>query len=797
MEFFETGLVEDEKSTKKKIKGGIDVHKRGCNIFLLNEREEKLKEQRIQTNYESFSKFFSPFLQEYDVEVALECGNLAFVICDYLSALGAGSYVVNAFKNRLIAETCQKSDKRDAKTLGYQLSKKILPPRVYHPTYRERELRSLVNHRHKLVADRTRTANRAFALLLRNGIFGSKSYLRNNEEYWKRLLRERLVSESNIIYIEFKCLMEQYQLCNRQIGEMEAETKKHIASMYQLQYELLLGIPGVGHCIASVVLAYLGIIQRFENVRHFWSYYGMAPSGRETDGKKVGSSKITKMGPSILRGYLTQGALSILKNKEKKENKPFVEFYQRIRLKKGWKKARVALGKKLLGIIYGVLKNQTAYNSNYAEHCAKRKVTDTDTDTGAHIVPEVSGLPESERIFCNDDDNRLDQLDDDRQVKVTGSKRREPPAHPSEPVAVGAVGAVGIGIGMGMGMERLLSIEEIKSLHMVEFLTHQYGLCFLPLGNQYVCRSPFTEEQKPSLIVGQFQGHWLFKDFSSGHGGSLIDFVLLKENLCNVAQALAHLRKSISGDKLQWLQSKRTGLGVGGVGKSECEEKKKGGDYNLNYIYRKLCINEKEVCRKYLNGRGIGQELISELSNRGILLHNLYKGHSYCCFAVFDRHGGLCCLDNHQVESKGKFVLGKKHIFSLDWAVLPGAKKVFISEGIIDYLSIKTLEPDLPGLALLGNALNFEESLLQSATVLVSALDCDAAGIRALLSLKEKFPGKEISPYNLAGCKDPNEYLQTLTLGKKAKNRATQGQAILADSKDMDKPGCAITALST
>ena len=793
MEFFETGLVEDEKSTKKKIKGGIDVHKRGCNIFLLNEREEKVKEKRIQTSYESFSEFFSPFLQEYDVEVALECGNLAFVICDYLSALGTGSYVVNAFKNRLIAETCQKSDKRDAKTLGYQLSRRILPPRVYHPTYREREFRSLVNHRHKLVADRTRAANRAFALLLRNGIFGSKSYLRNNEEYWKRLLRERLVSESNILYIEFKCFMEQYQLCNRQIGEMEAETRKHIASMYQLEYELLLSIPGVGHCIASVVLAYLGVIERFENVRHFWSYYGMAPSGRVTDGKKVGSSKITKMGPSILRGYLTQGALSILRNKEKEENKPFVEFYQRIRTKKGWKKARVALGKKLLGIIYGVLKNRTAYISNYAEHCAKRKVTDTDTDTDTvpHIVPEASGLPESERILCNDDDNGLDQLDvdDDRQVKVTESKHWEPPAHPSEPVALGKAG---MGMGMGMGMERLLSIEEIKSLHMVEFLTHQYGLCFLPLGNQYVCRSPFTEEQKPSLIVGQFQGHWLFKDFSSGHGGSLIDFVLLKENFCNVAQTLAYLRKLISGDKLEWLQSKVGGVGVVGVGGvDKYEEKKKGGNYNLNYIYRKLYINEKEVCWKYLKGRGIGQELISELSNRGILLHNRYKGHSYCCFAVFDSCGSLQCLDNHQVESKGKFVLGKKHIFTLDWAVLPGAKKVFISEGIIDYLSIKTLEPDIPGLALLGNAPNFDESLLQSATVLVSALDCDAGGIRALLSLKEKFPGKDISPYNLAGCKDPNEYLQTLTLGKKAKNADSMNTDTDTDTDtDMDKHRC-------
>lgn len=281
---------------------------------------------------------------------------------------------------------------------------------------------------------------------------------------------EKIVSdgETSILSFQFEKYMEQYQLCNKQIGEMEKVIGKQLDSMYQFQYQLLLSIPGVGISIASVVLAYLGIIQRFKNVRKFWSYYGMAPKVRESDGKKVGSGGITKMGPSILRGYLTQGALSILKNKEKKDNKP-----------------------------------------------------------------------------------------------------------------------------------------------LVEFLTHQYGLSFSPLGNQYVCLSPFTEDQKPSFTVGQFDGRWLFKDFSSGHGGSLIDFVLLKENFGNVGQSIAHLRKSISGDKLDWLQSQKSGSGMG-------EKKKKeggGGDYNLNYIYRKLCINEKEVCWKYLNKRGIGQELISELSN--------------------------------------------------------------------------------------------------------------------------------------------------------------------------------------
>ena len=766
MEFFPQSVVDAKQSTKKQLKGGIDAHKKGCNICLLNEKGEKVKVKRISTSYESFDKFFSPLLKEYDVEVAIEVGNLVFVICDNLSFLKVDSYIVNPLKNRMIADSFQKTDKRDANTLAFQLWKGMLPPRVYHATYPERELRSLVNHSHKLVGDRTRIANRTHALLLRNGVFCNKSNLRNYDKYWERLKAEKIVSdgEASILSFQFEKYMEQYQLCNNQIGEMGKIIEKQLDSMYRFQYQLLLSIPAVGISIASVVLAYPGIIQRFKNVRNFWSYYGMAPKVRESDGKKVGSGGITKMGPSILRGYLTQGALSILRNKEKKDNKPLVEFYQKIRVRKGWKKARVALAKKILGIIYGVLKNQRAYISNYAElNCgnngnSNRKYGDTVVNSvpiPVPVVPGLSGAGKEKQVSSNGATNVPEKLElaetecaaaaaeskDHRQDCSSQLDRRE--------------------------RESLLSIEEIKNLHMVEFLTHQYGLSFSPLGNQYVCCSPFTEEQKPSFVVGQFDGHWLFKDFSSGHGGSLIDFILLKENFDNVGQSIAHLRKSISGDKLEWLKRQKNG--------SDMDKKKKkeggGGDYNLNYIYRKLCINEKEVCWKYLNKRGIGQELISELSNRGILLHNRYKGHSYCCFAVFDNHGELRCLDNHQVESKGKFVLGKKHLFTLDWAVLPGAQKVFISEGIIDYLSIKTLEPDLPGVALLGNALNFDESLFQSTTVLISALDCDAGGIKALLSLKEKYPGKEISPYNLAGCKDPNEYLQTLAMGKKIKNK--------------------------
>ena len=86
-----------------------------------------------------------------------------------------------------------------------------------------------------------------------------------------------------------------------------------------------------------------------------------------------------------------------------------------------------------------------------------------------------------------------------------------------------------------------LSIEEIKSLDLVEILTRHYGMNFKKVGNQHVALSPFTQETEPSFFVNYVDGHWLFKDFSSGHGGSFIDFVRIKENVSEVNDAIQHI----------------------------------------------------------------------------------------------------------------------------------------------------------------------------------------------------------------------------------------------------------------
>lgn len=308
-----------------------------------------------------------------------------------------------------------------------------------------------------------------------------------------------------------------------------------------------------------------------------------------------------------------------------------------------------------------------------------------------------------------------------------------------------------------------LSIEAIKQLDLVEFLSCHYGLEFSRQGAAYVCRSPFSDDQNPSFFVRLVSGHWLFKDFSSGAGGTIFDFVWIKEKLASFAEAFAWIRRLLGSGRptvscMVELDSGRDNA-----------QKDTGSDrpYDVERLYERFRGEDPQVCRDYLLGRGILPELVDSLIRHGIVVHNRYEGRSWCCFAVHDDRGHLACLDNHAVDGSGKFVLGRKIVFTCEWQAVKIATKVFVTEGIIDYLSVKTLELNPPpGIALLGNQLNFEPELLAHTQTLISALDTDDGGVGALYDLQQMYPRKDIEIYNLEDFKDPNELLMDIRKGK-------------------------------
>ena len=92
-----------------------------------------------------------------------------------------------------------------------------------------------------------------------------------------------------------------------------------------------------------------------------------------------------------------------------------------------------------------------------------------------------------------------------------------------------------------------LNIETLKQMNLAEFLSRHYGLSFRRWRAVYQCRSPFTDKKKASFFVRLVEGHWLFKDFSSGAGGSVFDFVQMKEKLAGFCEALGFVRSSSAG----------------------------------------------------------------------------------------------------------------------------------------------------------------------------------------------------------------------------------------------------------
>jgi hypothetical protein len=267
------------------------------------------------------------------------------------------------------------------------------------------------------------------------------------------------------------------------------------------------------------------------------------------------------------------------------------------------------------------------------------------------------------------------------------------------------------------------SVEALKQVNLVDFLSRQYGLEFEHKGAAFACRSPFSEDSNPSFFVRLVKGHWLFKDFSSGAAGTIFDFVRIKEGLASFADALSFVRKLLSGGL-----ACRCGMDPPqSVPESERQ-------YDVNSLYERFRQEDPEVCRRYLLGRGIASDLVDGLIRDGTVVHNRHSDRSWCTFAVRDEMGRLSCLDNHAIEGSEKFVLGIKIPFSLEWGQVKCAKAVFLAEGIIDYLSVKTLElTPPPGLALLGNQLLFEPPLLESADRLLSTLDNDRGGRSAVL----------------------------------------------------------------
>ena len=133
-----------------------------------------------------------------------------------------------------------------------------------------------------------------------------------------------------------------------------------IAQPFSRQIELLLSVPGISDPMTAVrILAEIGAdMTQFESSKHLCSWAGLTPQNNESAGKKK-TTRIGKAGQYI-KPLLLQCAIGSC-NPRSKLHPEILQKYQQLKKRRGKKKARVAIARRLLTAVYQVLLKDEPY----------------------------------------------------------------------------------------------------------------------------------------------------------------------------------------------------------------------------------------------------------------------------------------------------------------------------------------------------------------------------------------------------------------------------------------------------
>lgn len=281
----------------------------------------------------------------------------------------------------------KKTDKKDSKWIA-DLFKHDLLKFSFIPPKEIRELRELSRYRIKLIAMRSSERNRYQNSMTISNI-GLASILsdpfgKSSRAVMKEVIRSSSVTEEKISkLLERNAKKKVKEVLHSLEGshiESDQRLKMNIASQHMDQIDshvkrletemaircipyatlinLLLDIPGISYLSAMTIIAEIGTdMSVFETSKQLACWAGLAPANNESASKKK-SVRISKAG-SYLKPLLVQCALAAINSK----SNPYYRIkYNRIKKRRGHKKAIIAIARMILVNIYHILSTGEVYS---------------------------------------------------------------------------------------------------------------------------------------------------------------------------------------------------------------------------------------------------------------------------------------------------------------------------------------------------------------------------------------------------------------------------------------------------
>lgn len=329
---------------------GIDFHLQKSVVTVMDQTGNIVNEATLHhADRDGIVNFFSALPPK--TSVAIEATRNWYWMIDLLQELNLDVKLVHVKKARIIAESTIKTDKIDSAILAH-LDRSNFLPTAYIADKETRSQRELLRFYMNLVKIRSSLKNRIHAVLAKNNIQHGHSDLfgTSGTEFLKNLQLPPMFQ------LELNGYLAVLGNINIQIKTAQKQIKLQCKESSYVKY--LLSVPGVSYFSALLLSAEIADINRFRTYKKICSYAGLVSSTHQS-ADTCYQGHIIKDSNKYIRYVLVEAVPVAIR-----KDAALFNFYTRIKLKKGSKKAKIATARKMLVSIYSMLKNNQHYQFN-------------------------------------------------------------------------------------------------------------------------------------------------------------------------------------------------------------------------------------------------------------------------------------------------------------------------------------------------------------------------------------------------------------------------------------------------
>jgi len=332
---------------------GLDVHKKSWQVTILSQ-EMSLKTFSQPPTPKALHLFLESNYPGANLHSAYEAGFSGYSHHRELNELGIHNIVINpADVPKSNKDSHQKNDKSDSRLIAEALRGKVLKG-IYIFDPDSEEFRGMFRSRLALAKDIRRTKVRIKGFLLYRNIEIPAAVNNPNALAYLNWLKQ-LEFDDQKAKIQLSLLFDRLLFLKEQRRQLEQQLKDTARNRDKQLFNLLQTIPGIGPITAIGIMAEIGNIERFKNIKNLASYVGIIPRIKQSgETERVGN--ITYRHNKYLRPLLVEAAWQAVRS-----DPAMLQYYQDNCLKGNAKKAIIKVARKLLSKIMFVMRNRIKY----------------------------------------------------------------------------------------------------------------------------------------------------------------------------------------------------------------------------------------------------------------------------------------------------------------------------------------------------------------------------------------------------------------------------------------------------